>query len=154
MNEYQTASEIAAYIAGEIGKIKKVNGFETDIGLRVYRGRRDVHDDHVPCAVLIEGKDKVEQSASRREATAKVDQHYALGGYSPCDPDHPNDEAHKIIRDLKRAIFGGDNGTTLNGKVRAVEYKGRDIGPRTDGEPIVFAVIEITVSYVERLAAP
>jgi hypothetical protein len=42
----------------------------------------------------------------------------------------------------------------LNGQVKRVEYLGRDIGPRSDGEAIVLAIIEIGVQYVENVATP
>lgn len=153
-DNYQTAGEIAAHLSAVLATVRKVNGYETDIGVRVFRGVRKVQDEQVPCAVLIEGGDRVKQGPSKREATASIEQDYILGGYSPCDADNPNDEAHKIIRDLKKAIFAGGNGTTLGGKVPEITYTGRDIGPRTDGAPIVFALIEVTVTYVERLATP
>lgn len=153
-DQFQTAGEIAAELSTVLATITKANGYETDIGTRVFRGARKVQDEQVPCAVLVEGADRVTQGKSVREATAKIEQDYILGGYSPCDPNNPNDEAHKIIRDLKRALFGGGKGTTLGGKVPEIAYNGRDIGPRTDGLPIVFAIIEITVTYVERLATP
>ena len=41
---------------------------------------------------------------------------------------------------------------SFGGRVKSVEYRGRDIGPRTDGVPIVFAVVHIDVTYVENLA--
>lgn len=152
MSQYQTAEQIAALLQTRIEQIRMANGYETEIGSRVLRGARKVDDSWVPCATIIEGNDKPEQSASLRAPSAKVDQHYVLGGYAPCDPQHPNDAAHKIIRDLKRAIF--HDGAQLGGKVSKVEYKGRDIGPRADGVAIVFAIIEVVVSYVEDLANP
>ncbi len=151
MSLYQTAGEIATALSARLATIKKVNGFETDIGLRVYRGVRKVEDDAVPCAVLIEGSDTVVSRAGKLP-TANIDQGYLLGGYAPCDPNNPNDAAHAIIRDLKKAVFAGN--ATLDGKVPMVTYTGRDIGPRTDGVAIVFALIEVTVNYVENLTAP
>lgn len=153
-NQYQTAGEIAGYLDTALKTISKANGFETDIGTRVLRGRRAVHDDLVPCAVLIEGDDRVTQAETRKSATAKIKQDYMLIGYSPCDADNPNDEGHKVIRDLKKVIFGGSNGTTLDGKVTLVEYKGRDIGPRADGRAIVMALIQVSIDYVEKLDQP
>ncbi len=153
-DQYQTAGEIAGYLDDLLKTITKANGYETDIGLRVFRGRRAVHDDHVPCAALIEGNDRVTQGDSKKAPTAKITQDYVLTGYSPCDADNPNDEAHAIIRDLKKAVFGGQNGATLGGKVSKVEYRGRDIGPRADGKAIVMALIEVSIDYVEKLDQP
>lgn len=152
MSQFQRAEDIALLIQSRIAQITEANGYETDIGSRVLRGARKVDDSWVPCAVLIEGMDKVENGPSSKTASAKVEQHYVLGGYTRCDAQNPNDAAHKIIRDLKKAIFS--DGTTLGGKVAKVEYKGRDIGPRTDGINIVFAIVEIAVTYVENLGEP
>lgn len=149
--QFQTADEIATLLSARLATIREVNGYETEIGARVFRGVRKVEDDQVPCAVLIEGGDTVEQSKSR-VPSARIQQDYILGGYTTCDPANPNDAAHAVIRDLKKVIFAGD--ATLGGKVPIIEYRGRDIGPRTDGVPIVFALIEITVTYVEDLTNP
>lgn len=151
MSQYQTAGEIASELYTRVASIRLTNGYETDIGRLVYRGVRKVEDDAVPCATVIEGQDVVTSRPGRLPA-ANIDQGYLLGGYAPCDPANPNDTAHKIIRDLKKAIFKGN--ATLDGKVPKVEYRGRDIGPRTDGVAIVFALIEITISYVEDLTSP
>ncbi len=152
MNQYQTAGEIAALIESRIAGITIANGYETDIGVKVLRGARKVDDSWVPCSTIIEGVDKAVQSESLKSPSAKIEQHYVLGGYAYCEPQHPNDAAHKIIRDLKKAIFR--DGATLGNKVSKVEYKGRDIGPRTDGVAIVFAIIEVTITYVENLSEP
>ena len=79
-----------------------------------------------------------------------------------CDPDNPNDMAHQIISDIKKAVFSNTDATRVDttmgtvsfgGRVKSVHYRGRDIGPRTDGVPIVFAVVHIDVVYVEQLSA-
>lgn len=152
--QFHTASEIALYMTNTLAGITKANGYHTDIGLeRVFRGRRKIDDDQVPCAVIIEGEDNV--TSEGRPPNITVVQSYVLGGYSDCDPDNPNDTAHLIIKDLKRAFFKDVDsrmGNTFSGRVVKVEYKGRDIGPRADGVPIVFAVIHIDVTYAENLA--
>lgn len=152
MSQYQRAEDVALLISTRMAGIRKANGFETDIGRDVLRGARKVDDDWPPCSTVIEGMDDVEASPSKVTASAKIEQRYVLGGYAPCDPKHPNDTAHKIIRDIKRVIFA--DGATLGGKVTKVEYKGRDIGPRADGVGIVYAIVEIVVTYVENLAQP
>lgn len=155
MTLLQTAGEIAQELSTIIGTIRKTNGYETDIGVKVMRGKRKIEDDEVPCVSIVEGDDNVNQGKSKREPSAEIDQQYMLVGYSPCDPNNPNDEAHKIIRDLKRAIFKEPDGAnSFAKKVRDVQYKGRDIGARADGTAIVMGVIEITVTYVERLDQP
>lgn len=131
-------------------------GAETDLGRKVFRGRRVIDDDSIPCTAVIEGTDEVEENDSRHTVQAKVTQQYVLLAYVPCDPLHPNDAAHAALRDLKRAVFttGGVPDRTLGGRVVRVRYRGRDIGPRADGAAFVVASLEVTVEYVENLATP
>lgn len=154
------ARDVALHINDLMAGITKANGYETDIGVRVFRGKRKIDDTHVPCAVMLEGEDKPGSEQGR--GSQQVTQSYVLGGYAECDPDHPNDTAHQIISDIKKAIFSvaDDNrvdrlsGTvSFGGRVKSVTYRGRDIGPRTDGVAIVFAVVHIDVVFVEQLSA-
>lgn len=151
MTTLQTAIEIATELAQRMALVTKAGGYLTDAGTRVLRGRRRIDDGQVPCIVIAEGLDQVTQHPSRM-AMAEIDQTYILIAYDECHPDHPNDKAHSLLKDLKRAVFA--DGATLGGKVRRVEYKGRDIGPRSDGVGIVCASIEIEVRFIEDLTSP
>jgi hypothetical protein len=150
MTTLTKASDIAEYLTGLLAQIKVADGYHTDIGLNVYRGRRKIDDDLVPCAVIIEGDDRPGDNTGREEI--RIDQSYVFAGYVTCDADNPNDEAHLVIKDLKRVIFGNGNKTNLGGRVRSVSYEGRDIGPRSDGKAIVMAVIYVDVTFAETLA--
>jgi hypothetical protein len=149
------AEQIAAEIADRLATRTVALGAETNLGVKVYRGRTRIHDDMIPCSVVIEGDDVVARERGVGP-TVKIEQRYVLMAYVPCDPDHPNDAAHKALRDLKRAIFvtAGKPDATWGRKVKDVEYLGRDIGPRADGAAFVLAVIEIAVEFPESLAAP
>lgn len=149
---YTKAGDIAADIAARLSLIRTAGGFETDIGRDVKRGRRKIPaDDAPPCVVLLEGDDDPKDRPGRIPLVL-VQQAYRLDGFDQCDPDNPNDQAHKMIRDLKRVIFAGD--ATLGGKVSKVMYLGRDIGPRPDGAALVQAQVMIMVEYVEDLTNP
>lgn len=148
MTPLTKASDIAQYLTELLGTVKQANGFHTDIGLNVFRGKRAKADEAVPCAVIIEGEDHPGESAGRE--AIKITQDYVLGGYVECDPDNPNDAAHLVIKDLKKVLFG--QGPRLGGRVAAITYRGRDIGPRPDGVAIVFAVVHISVTFAETLA--
>lgn len=157
---FTRARDIALHITALLSSITKANGYETDIGVRVFRGKRKIDDSHVPCGVVIEGEDK--PGGTQGPSSQQITQAYVIGGYAECDPDNPNDTAHQIIADIKRAIFSTPNptraeeinGTTaFGGRVKTVAYVGRDIGPRTDGVPIVFAVVHVDVTFVEQLLA-
>jgi hypothetical protein len=151
-----SAGDIAIEIARRLGLILISNGCETDIGRTVMRGRRKMPgDDDPPCVVVFEGGDDVKDHPGRIPQLL-VNQVYAIDGFDKCDPDNPNDQAHRMIRDIKRALFS-ENGvvdTTLGGRVRAIDYAGRDIGPRPDGAALVQARVMVQVQYVENLATP
>ena len=149
------AEQIAIEIADRLATRTVALGAETNLGAQVYRGRVRIHDDMIPCCVVIEGDD-VPSRERGVGPTVKIEQRYVLMAYVPCDPDHPNDAAHKALRDMKRAIFStaGKPDATWGRKVKDVAYLGRDIGPRADGAAFVLAVIEIAVEFPESLAAP
>ena len=151
MKQFKSGREAAEYLFERLQTITKANGYKTDIGLRVLRGKRKIDDSYVPCAVLIEGEDRPVGDAGLLRAV-NIAQDYALGGYVACDPDHPNDAAHDVIEDIKRAVFQV-SGPAVRDRVN-VQYRGRDIGPRTDGGNIVFALVHITMNYTENLAEP
>lgn len=148
---YSKASEIAADLFARVQGITTTKGSETNIGTRVFRGRRNVDETQVPCVVVIEGNDTPRDRPGRLPA-ASITQRFVLAAYVPCDPDNPNDAAHAALRDIKRAIF--KDGGSWGGKVSRVSYMGRDIGPRADGRPIVFVTVDIDVDYVEDLTNP
>lgn len=156
MTSLHTAEDIGQELATRVATRLVANGAETNLGAAVYRGRRVIDDDMVPCTAIIEGSDTVEESDSARSTETRVRQQYVLLGYVPCDPDHPNDAAHMAIRDLKKAVFvtGGKGDRTLGNKVRRMRYRGRDIGPRADGAAFVVVSVEVEAEFAEDLAAP
>lgn len=144
-----TASEIADLLAGRLSMISIDNGYQTDIGLRFFAGRRQLDESHVPCSVLVEGDD-TPKGEQRGRVLLEVS--YLLEGHAACDPDHPNVVAHQIITDLKRAIFSGDD--TFDGRVAKLRYRGRQIQPREGGQATIAAGIEIALEFTELLADP
>lgn len=144
-----TAAEISSLIADRIETITVANGFNTDIGLKVLRGRRRVDGSDVPCVSIIEGDDTPQSQTLR---SANISQPYSIEAQDTCDPDHPNDKAHLLLKDLKRAIFGPDS--DLARTVKNIKYAGRAIAPREDGTSIVVAGIQIEVLFVEDLTNP
>lgn len=154
MTVYVKSEDVANDIVARLQGITIANGAETDIGTEVQRGRiRVPADDELPLIQFVEGGDEPQDTAGKTQvALIKVSQVYVIDAYDLCDPLNPNAKAHKMIRDIKRAIFTG--GRTLGGKVSEVEYLGRDIGPRTDGVAMVQARVTIRVSFAEDLANP
>lgn len=148
------ADDLGAYLTSILSEIKVVNGYETDIGSLVYRGKLKHDEDRIPYCTIVEGEDRPLDQGQDQVA---ISQQYAVGAYLQCDPDNPNDAAHKAIRDIKRVIFARGEGPArarLGNKVKNVKYLGKDIGPRADGMAIVFAVVHFEVEYVEHLVPP
>lgn len=154
MTVYVKSADVSAEIDARIESITTANGAETNIGTNVFRGKRKLPgEDDVPCVIIIEGADEIEDSAGRSQtALVKVRQSYVIDAFDVCDPDNPNDKAHAMIRDIKRVLF--KDGRTFGGKVAEVTYTGRDIGPRPDGVALVQARVMIDVSFAEDLANP
>lgn len=145
------ASELAALVAARVATVRVANGFNTDVGLRVFRGRMSLNVKDLPCIILAEDADTVLEVKGTK---VRLSQRYIIEGHDTCDPEHPNDKAHLILKDIKRAIFGGD--LSFGGSLRPndLEYAGRSIAAREDGTSICAASIEINLSYVEDLSNP
>ncbi len=147
------ASELSAAIKTRLQGITIANGYNTDIGLRVFAGRGSINIEEVPCIVLVEEDESVEEQSGTQ---ARVVLPYTIEAHDACDPLNPNDKAHLMLADLKRAIFAGDR--TFGGKLikpkDGLQYTGRSIEVRPDGVKLVAASITIEVRYVENLSEP
>lgn len=143
------AEQIGDHIAARLALALLTLGAETDLGARVYRGRRKIETEQMPCAVMVEGGDS-DIKTNGRTSTVKGLLQFALHAYVPCDPDNPNTAGHAAIRDMKRAVFA-DPDTAFT---RTLTYHSRDILPRADGTAFVLAVIDFSAEFVEDLAAP
>lgn len=145
------SGELGQYLTDILKQIRVANGYETDIGTKVFRGKLRHDQDLVPYTVLVEGEDSPDDQGVDEILTR---QEYAVGAYVACDADNPNDAAHAAIRDIRRAIFTRGEGPArkrLGNRVREVKYLGKDIGPRADGVPIVFAIVHFEITFVESL---
>lgn len=154
MSSLHRAEDISAEVRARVARCTVAQGAETDLGVAIFQGRRRISDDMIPCASIIEGDDT--PGAKRVRTEYELAQRYVIYAYVPCDAANPNIAAHQALRDLKRTLFltDGKPDPTWGGKVRDVEYLGRDIGPRADGAAFVVAALEFMVHYVERLHAP
>lgn len=149
MSLLKRCSDIELHLSSLLSQITVANGYETDIGIeRVYRGKRKVESAELPCAVILTGEDRV---GSQGRDEVQVDQDFVLGGYHQCDADQPNDVGHAIVRDIVKAVY--KEGVNLGRRVVKVQYMGKDIGPRADSLPEVFAIVHITVTYSQELVA-
>lgn len=149
------AEDVAAALLTRVLKCTIAQGAETDLGLRVFQGRRHIDDSMPPCATILEAEDTPARGRGVR-GEYEIAQRYVLFAYVPCDPNNPNLAAHAAIRDMKRCLFTTDGklDTRLGGALVSLDYVGRDIGPRADGAAFVVAAVEVVATYVERLNEP
>lgn len=149
---FTKAGDVAAELSARLERIEIANDFETDIGLRVRRGKLSIPaPEEIPCIRLVEGDDNVVEQLGR-QTVFKLEQQYVLLAFDACDAENPNDKAHAMVRDLKRAVFG--DGAALGGKVVKVAYVGRDLAPRKDGSNTVSVAVHIRVTFVEDVSKP
>lgn len=155
------SSDISRRLSEILSTITVANGYQTDIGTRVFRGKWKHDEDAVPYSVVFEGEDDVPPGHSNIRDVA-VRQEFILAGYVECDPDDPNDAADAVIADIKRAVFtsdlvpappaAGNRGIGV-GRVKQVSYMGKKVGPRSDGaeRAYVFGVVQISILFAEDL---
>jgi hypothetical protein len=142
--------KIAAELSARLAQITIANGYQTDIGLRIFDGRRSLDETQMPCVVLLEDDD---EPAGMQAPNGKASLPWLIEGHTVCDPDHPNVAGRKIVADLKKAVFSGDL-TFGDQRAIACRYGGRSISPRQDGLALVSANIVVVIDIVENLSAP
>jgi hypothetical protein len=142
--------KIAAELATRLAQITIANGYQTDIGLRIFDGRRRLDETQMPCIVMLEDDD---EPSGQQAPNGKASLPWVIEGHTACDPDHPNVAGRKIVADLKKAVFSADL-TFGDKRAIACRYDGRSISPRQDGLDVVSANIVIVIDVVENLAAP
>ena len=145
MNENHSKKVEQAFSA-RLGQILVSNGFRSDIGCRVFRGRRKIDPDQIPCVVIVGSDDSV---LAQKRGEVSLSESYIIEAHSLCDPDNPNDSALDMIADIKRAMWGGDK--SFGGLVRNLEYTNRIISPRDDGSALVSAGVELSADFSETL---
>ena len=106
-------NDILEALRARLRQIRIADGYATDIGATVFRGRRAISPDHPPAA-----RSSSTRTRSRKQSPGTGAIHTApvafealpvsIEAHAACDPDHPNVTAHAMVADIKRAIFGGD----------------------------------------------
>ena len=157
MTAISKAHEITLAFATQLGRITVSNGFQTDIGLRVFRGRRKVDITELPCVVLIEGDNEVIKRRGPGAPEVIIRQEYAIEAHlQVSDPDHPNDAGHAAKADIKRGLFEPVwwRAAGLISARNGLSFEGDVILPREDGAAIVSTVVGVSFEYHEDVSAP
>jgi hypothetical protein len=149
-----TAEGVSAEIRRRLLTCTVAQGAETDLGRVVHHGQATIDVEQAPCCKLVEGDDVATRAGLKPDY--EIEQRFAVIAYIPCTRDAPMTAAHAGARDIKRALFNTDGkpDTRLGGTVKVIEYSGKQMGFRKEGELMVLVIIEFGVTYVENVAAP
>lgn len=144
MTAVSRANDIADAIKARSQAVRKINGYHTDIGQTVYRGKRQLTAGN--STTIWEGEEDAGRATRGSPYTTTAVQHLVIEAAVDCDPDNPDIAGHKAIADLQRAIFAGDE--RLDGLLAApLQYTGRVIQPRLDGQSLVVVQIKLDATY-------
>lgn len=151
--EKPIGQKVAEALTDRLEQITKANGYRTNAGEHVYRGKTAIDDAVLQHVVLFELDDSGTMKPGNLSAVRKTTQRFAVEGGGVCDADDPNDVGHDLVADVKRALFGPKD-PTLGGITSDLRYVGKSFDPRKFGSDRIAATIEIEVDYVEDLANP
>lgn len=147
------AKQILAALDTRLKTILIASGYNTDAGLRVYRGRKsfDWGDPaQFPAISVFDPSDVCEAKHEERNDIALA-VHVEAHGFA--DAANPTDLAHDLVADIKTALFKPDQ--TLGGLVASIEYKGRDIQlPEEDAGSVVSVRVVADIKYPELYGDP
>lgn len=150
-----TPKELSIALTNVLKTVTTENGFLSNAGANVYRGRLNFNDLDVPCIAIGEADD-IPTGEIEYGRVISGKQRFVIDAYVPCDTDNPNDAAHDAISDIKRVLFKNVNATGGGGALQHVaqriRYINRSIGPRPEGGAIVRGTVTIEVSFKEELA--
>lgn len=149
-----TAEGVANEIRRRLLTCTVAQGAETDLGRVVHHGQAAIDVEQAPCCKLIEGDDVANPAGLKTDY--QVEQRFAVIAYLRCSRDTPMTAAHAGARDIKRALFSTDGkpDARLGGTVKMIEYSGKQMGFRKEGELMVLVIVEFGVTYVENVATP
>jgi hypothetical protein len=149
------AKTVGTSLSDLLKTVTVANGYKTDIGNRVYRGRLAIDDTRIPCVIFAE-MDDINKDETSHGTMVLVDQRYTIEAHVECDPDNPNDAAHDAIEDIKRVMFQHLTkvGTAFSKEIRKLSYTGKSISPRPDGSRYVAGSVTVVASFAEDLRNP
>jgi hypothetical protein len=139
------------------------NGYETDIGQRVFRARRRLDPEDLPCLVFWDGgedpqaDDRGDTNTGGRSAMV-LEQRIVVQAYVLANQAQTGTQLGKAKADIKKRICGSaQRGVFVNGEGKAqgiLAYLGATPSPRDDGDASEGVEITFAVTYPERYGDP
>lgn len=138
-------------VQSELEKITIANGYSSDAGFRVSRGRLRLSPDEVfPLLLIHEGDESIEKRVGNN--VVQIQLPIVVEGFDVSDPENPLDAAHDLLADIKRALFPSIQ--KYSGLIIRCEYDGKSIQPPDDGSSFVSVIVRLNILWGEYLAEP
>lgn len=141
----------AENLVERLSRIDADAGYLTSVGRHVYWGRKTIPSG-TSAFVALHETDEEGVLEQKSDGVVLLRVPYVIEAQMPCDPDHPNEAGHRMVRDIKAAIFGA--GMQLAGCLNDIRYAGRTIFQRDNGAKNVVVQVRIEVTLTESLANP
>jgi hypothetical protein len=144
--------KIVAAIYDRLGAILIAEGFNTDAGLKRYRGRVNF-DEHFgfPVVTVVEQDSELQERLAARSRIALT---VSVEGICESDPDNPSDAAHDLVADIESAVLSQANPNLSGLVVDRLEWQSRTILERAEGANQVMVSVRFTCVYIKWYGEP
>lgn len=147
------AKQILTKLDTRLKTILVANGYNTNAGQRVYRGRKSFDWGDAALFPAISVFDPEERCESLHEERNDYLLVFHVEAHGFASASNPADLAHDLIADIKKALFIYSD-QTLGGLVVSFEYKGREIQLPEDAGSVVSVRVVAEVKYPELYGDP
>lgn len=141
--------QITKELSARLGVIKKADGYHTDLGNMIFRGRLIPQENDCPMAAVTLRSVEVQDDSPVDKLSVNVE--IEITGFEAFKDQHPEDIALKMAQDIHRAIELPINpvGRTDN-IIRRVKYQGDAVDyPESAGN-----IVSVTVPYQFSFSRP
>ena len=144
------ALQVIKTLQAGLEQIQTANGFATDAGLRISRGRKKfASNETFPLLFIHEGEESV---SKRMGITNHLEMPVSIEGFIEADINNPLDDGHKLLADIKKSLS-----PALSQNRRLIfnwEYQGRVINPPDDGSRYTNVTVQVVLHWAEELTNP
>lgn len=148
------AYRVLLALKARLQQITVANGFRTDAGLNVFLGNTALHGNEIPGITILENEDPFEVEEHGNKTLEGGE--YICQAIAAASPANPFETGHKLLADMKQAMFLADRQETerLDGLESVLRYRGRKVFQREPGEKHTYANLIIAVEHIESRGDP
>ena len=144
-------NDVLTVLQVKLAKISTANGFHTDAGAEIYRGRETLgeHDPVPALSVFYEG-----EKASRPLVNClrhHIDGSFVVVGFVEVDPRDPMRCPLELLDDIKRALFSSSSYSEWHPIVQDVHYDQSGVLYRDEGGTLGQVAVMLTIQWQEAI---